>query len=178
MMGGGWALILQENLATEPSVTTMDVGWIAKAEIPVARQKKWQVKYFLCNAIPKFNSNEFLLQCFSLCHNVPKYKIQLLVLFTKEFFPIHVFMPYMLSCKDNVKGNTFPLRCFFVVKAGVAFRSSRCLKHSSDVTTTEHLVQAIAWKIVHRIWITFNICKGSVQPFLQKKTKGCLFSYK
>jgi len=31
MMEGGCALILQENLATEPSVTTMDVGWIAKA---------------------------------------------------------------------------------------------------------------------------------------------------
>lgn len=57
MMGGGWALILQENLATEPSVTTMDVGWIAKAEIPVAKQKKKQVEYFLCNTISKSNFN-------------------------------------------------------------------------------------------------------------------------
>lgn len=37
MMGGGWALILQENLATEPSITTMDVGWIVKEEIPAAK---------------------------------------------------------------------------------------------------------------------------------------------
>lgn len=38
MMGGGWALILHENLATEPSVTTMDVGWIEKDEIPAGKQ--------------------------------------------------------------------------------------------------------------------------------------------
>lgn len=38
MIGGGWALILQENLATEPCVTTIDVGWIAKDEIPAAKQ--------------------------------------------------------------------------------------------------------------------------------------------
>lgn len=38
MIGGGCALILQENLATEPSVTTIDVGWIAKEEIPAAKQ--------------------------------------------------------------------------------------------------------------------------------------------
>lgn len=44
MMGGGWALILQENLATEPSVTTMDVGWIAKEEIPAAKQNR-QIKF-------------------------------------------------------------------------------------------------------------------------------------
>lgn len=40
MMGGGWAVTLQENLATEPSVTTMDVGWIAKEEIPAGKSEK------------------------------------------------------------------------------------------------------------------------------------------
>jgi len=39
MMEGGWALILQANLATEPSVTAMDVGWIVKAEIPAEEQR-------------------------------------------------------------------------------------------------------------------------------------------
>lgn len=37
-IGGGCALILQENLATEPCVTTIDVGWIAKEEIPAEKQ--------------------------------------------------------------------------------------------------------------------------------------------
>lgn len=34
MIGGGCAVILQENLATEPWVTTRDAGWIVNGEIP------------------------------------------------------------------------------------------------------------------------------------------------
>lgn len=39
MIGGGWAVILHENLATEPCVTTSDVGWIVNVEIPATKQK-------------------------------------------------------------------------------------------------------------------------------------------
>lgn len=42
MIGGGWALILQENLATEPWVTTIDIGWIVKDEIPAAEHRNKQ----------------------------------------------------------------------------------------------------------------------------------------
>lgn len=37
MIGGGCAVILQENLATEPCVTTSDVGWIVNEEIPATK---------------------------------------------------------------------------------------------------------------------------------------------
>lgn len=40
MIGGGCAVILQENLATEPSVTTMDVGCSAKDDIPAEKQNE------------------------------------------------------------------------------------------------------------------------------------------
>lgn len=39
MMGGGCAVILHENLATEPCVTTSDVGWIVNDEIPARKGK-------------------------------------------------------------------------------------------------------------------------------------------
>lgn len=45
MIGGGCALILQENLATEPCVTTTDIGWIAKEEIPATKRTPIQYKY-------------------------------------------------------------------------------------------------------------------------------------
>lgn len=38
MIGGGWALILQDNLAMEPCVTTTDTGWIVKEEMPARDQ--------------------------------------------------------------------------------------------------------------------------------------------
>lgn len=38
MIGGGCAVILQENLATEPCVTTSGVGWIVNDEIPARKQ--------------------------------------------------------------------------------------------------------------------------------------------
>lgn len=38
MIGGGCAEILHENLATEPCVTTSDVGWIVNDEIPATKQ--------------------------------------------------------------------------------------------------------------------------------------------
>lgn len=34
MIGGGLAVIRQVNRATDPSVTTVDVGWITNGEIP------------------------------------------------------------------------------------------------------------------------------------------------
>lgn len=37
-------MILQENLATEPWVTTSDVGWIVKDEIPAERQNNTCVR--------------------------------------------------------------------------------------------------------------------------------------
>lgn len=62
IMGGGCALILQENLATEPSVTTMDVGWIAKEEIPVEKQKinVRLFKYMVCSRAKTISSVIFL----------------------------------------------------------------------------------------------------------------------
>lgn len=38
MIGGGCALILQDNLAMEPCVTTTDTGWIVKEEMPAGEQ--------------------------------------------------------------------------------------------------------------------------------------------
>lgn len=38
MIGGGCALILQDNLAMEPCVTTTDTGWIVKEEMPAGDQ--------------------------------------------------------------------------------------------------------------------------------------------
>lgn len=63
MIGGGCAVILQENLATEPCVTTSDVGWIVNDEIPAGKQNTptlkinppWissRRKFFFCNCCP------------------------------------------------------------------------------------------------------------------------------
>lgn len=41
-------MILQENLATEPCVTTIDDGWIAKEEIPAAKQNS-NTQLLTCN---------------------------------------------------------------------------------------------------------------------------------
>lgn len=38
MMGGGCAVILHENLAAEPCVTTSDVGWIVNDDIPATKK--------------------------------------------------------------------------------------------------------------------------------------------
>lgn len=38
MIGGGCAVILHENLATEPCVATSDVGWIVNDEKPATKQ--------------------------------------------------------------------------------------------------------------------------------------------
>lgn len=48
MMGGGCATILQENLATEPSVATIDVGWTENEEIPATKPTRRQIRDFLC----------------------------------------------------------------------------------------------------------------------------------
>jgi len=38
MIAGGLAVTLQENLPTEPWVTTIGVGWLTKDEIPGIKQ--------------------------------------------------------------------------------------------------------------------------------------------
>lgn len=57
---------------------------------------------------------------------------------TVELFPVtkRVFMFLSFTCrlfKDKVKGNSFPLRCFFLVKTGVVFRSNSCHKTCFDI---------------------------------------------
>lgn len=48
MMGGGCATVLQENLATEPSVATIDVGWTENEEIPATKPTRRQIRGLLC----------------------------------------------------------------------------------------------------------------------------------
>lgn len=48
MMGGGCATVLQENLATEPSVATIDVGWTENEEIPATKPTRRQIRDLLC----------------------------------------------------------------------------------------------------------------------------------
>lgn len=43
MIGGGLAVILQEKRATDPSVTTIDFGWIVKGEIPTQEKMEQTV---------------------------------------------------------------------------------------------------------------------------------------
>lgn len=57
MIGGGCALILQENLATEPCVTTTDIGWIAKDEIPAAKKEHQYIINTLNVLSCKFSRN-------------------------------------------------------------------------------------------------------------------------
>ena len=39
MIAGGFDVIWHANLATDPSVTTADVGWLTKGEIPGAQKE-------------------------------------------------------------------------------------------------------------------------------------------
>jgi len=73
MIGGGCALILQENLATEPSVTTTDIGWSAKEDIPaqnIMRNKLKTFKDCSTRAKKKKKSRRSLLATLFLYHVV------------------------------------------------------------------------------------------------------------
>lgn len=48
IIAGGCALILHENLATEPCVTTSDIGWTVNEEIPTKQNITINILYFCC----------------------------------------------------------------------------------------------------------------------------------
>lgn len=72
MIGGGCAVVLHENLATEPSVTTSDVGWIVNDEIPATKQNTPTLKSTFRVHV-KLQLFDFLVQLLSFNFNQVEY---------------------------------------------------------------------------------------------------------